>query len=207
MMMFFRLHPTRPVTLAIATTFIIANLLCEEVVGFAPAACKSTIERAVATPLHYARPANDESDNNYLLDEFKTASGELINPYKVLRVSRNAENPEIKKAYRDLSRRYHPDMLIYRKDKEIWPGRCNNLDQVRDEWERIKLAYEILSDRKWRKRYDRHETLADPGKALQRTAMNAAWSGIEGVGKGIFGAGAFAFQQLTKPKEKEEQKE
>lgn len=33
----------------------------------------------------------------------------IINPYNVLGVSPNADNDEIKKAYRELSRKYHPD--------------------------------------------------------------------------------------------------
>lgn len=33
----------------------------------------------------------------------------LTNPYKILEVSPNASNEEIKKAYRELSRKYHPD--------------------------------------------------------------------------------------------------
>lgn len=33
----------------------------------------------------------------------------IADPYKVLEVSPNASNDEIKKAYRDLSRKYHPD--------------------------------------------------------------------------------------------------
>jgi molecular chaperone DnaJ len=36
----------------------------------------------------------------------------ITNPYKVLEVSPNASNDEIKKAYRELSRKYHPDSYI-----------------------------------------------------------------------------------------------
>ncbi len=36
----------------------------------------------------------------------------ITDPYKVLGVSTNASNDEIKKAYRDLSRKYHPDSYV-----------------------------------------------------------------------------------------------
>ena len=33
-------------------------------------------------------------------------------PYKILGVTRNADTEEIKRAYRDLSRKYHPDSYV-----------------------------------------------------------------------------------------------
>ena len=69
----------------------------------------------------------------------------------------------------------------------------NNLDDVRDQWERIKLAYEILSDKRTRKRYDRHEFISDPGAAAQRAAWNAVGNGVKGVGAGVFSLGKGLF--------------
>jgi DnaJ-class molecular chaperone len=136
----------------------------------------------------YAR--TDAEEENFLLQEFKIAGGERIHPYKILKIDRSASRQEVKQAYRDLSRRYHPDGVRHR---DILPGSCNNLDDVRDHWERIKLSYEILSDDKMRKRFDRHEALADPAKAMQRAALGAVGSGI----KGVFNMGAFAVMKLV----------
>jgi DnaJ-class molecular chaperone len=80
----------------------------------------------------------------------------------------------------------------------------NNLDEVRDEWERIKLAYEILKDKKTRKRYDRHEMIVDPKAAIGRAASDAAWNGIKGLGKGMFDIGAFAVNQIVKSTNEQE---
>ncbi|KAF8312504.1 DnaJ-domain-containing protein [Clavulina sp. PMI_390] len=60
--------------------------------------------------------------------------------YKVLGVGRSASDPEIKKAYKTLSKKYHPDKKNGDKDKFV----------------EVARAYEVLSDSKKRAIYDRH---------------------------------------------------
>ena len=64
-------------------------------------------------------------------------------PYSVLGVSRDASEEEIKKAYKILSRKYHPDANM--KD---------GIDTTK-KMQRILEAYRILSDPKKRASYDR----------------------------------------------------
>jgi molecular chaperone DnaJ len=72
--------------------------------------------------------------------------------YEVLSVSRNADADEIKKAYRALARKYHPDVN-------------NGTPEAEERFKEINAAYEILSDPDKRAIYDRygHEGLEARG--------------------------------------------
>ncbi|MEU6041705.1 molecular chaperone DnaJ [Actinomadura sp. NPDC047616] len=61
--------------------------------------------------------------------------------YKVLGVSKTASQDEIKKAYRKLARKYHPDANKGDADAE-------------DRFKEVSEAYDVLSDEKRRKEYD-----------------------------------------------------
>lgn len=63
------------------------------------------------------------------------------NLYKVLEVERKATQAEIKRKYRELSKKYHPDKNRGDKDSA-------------DKYREINEAYEILSDPKKRRKYD-----------------------------------------------------
>ena len=62
--------------------------------------------------------------------------------YKILNLSRDATNSEIKKAYRKLALKYHPD-----KNKE-------NKEYYENKFKDISEAYQILGDPSKRKTYD-----------------------------------------------------
>ena len=60
--------------------------------------------------------------------------------YSVLGVPKNANDTDIKKAYRKLAKRYHPD---------------KNKDSSEEKMAQINKAYEILSDKKLKEEYDK----------------------------------------------------
>lgn len=61
-----------------------------------------------------------------------------MNPYEVLGVSRNASLDEIKKAYRELSRKYHPDSYV-----------GNPLSSLAEEkFEQVQEAYDAIMKEK-----------------------------------------------------------
>lgn len=86
--------------------------------------------------------------------------------YEVLGVAKNASDEEIKKAYRRLAMKHHPD---------------RNPDQAGEEkFKEVKEAYEMLSDAKKREAYDRY------GHAGVDPNMGGA-GGAGGFGQGGFG--------------------
>lgn len=66
-----------------------------------------------------ASGSRSSDSGNFLLDEFSIYNGEVLDPYKVLKVHRSAERQEIRQKYINLSRRYHPDVVMH---KDILPG-------------------------------------------------------------------------------------
>lgn len=68
------------------------------------------------------------------------------NYYKILGVARNAKSKEIKKAYRELALRWHPDKV---SDDEK--------EEAEKKFHDIGEAYEVLSDEELRGKYDRGE--------------------------------------------------
>lgn len=59
-------------------------------------------------------------DVSRFLSDYRTADGTLVDPYKILQVSRSATTAEIKQSYRRLCRKLHPDMVA---QMEVLPGR------------------------------------------------------------------------------------
>ena len=62
----------------------------------------------------------------------------MQDPYEVLGVSRDASTDEIKKAYRTLSRKYHPDANINNPNKA----------QAEEKFKQIQQAYKQIMDEK-----------------------------------------------------------
>src|SRR6267378_5704043 len=92
--------------------------------------------------------------------------------YKILGVKRDAKPEEIKKAYRRLARKYHPDVNPGDKSAE-------------DRFKLTTEAHDILSDPKKRKVYDRF------GEYSENLADAAARGASPGTGRTA--PGGFAF--------------
>src|SRR2546423_7651357 len=93
--------------------------------------------------------------------------------YTVLGVNRDASDEDIKKAYRKLAMKHHPDRNPDDKTSE-------------EKFKEAKAAYEILSDAKKRAAYDQF------GHAGVDAAAGFGGAGARGFGGGPEGFGGFA---------------
>lgn len=100
--------------------------------------------------------------------------------YDVLGVSRSASASEIKKAYRKLAKKYHPDTNAGNKEAE-------------QKFKEVTEAYNVLSDEEKKKMYDQFGHAAFDG-----SAPNGAYQGNAGnYGSGFGGSYSGAYQDAN----------
>src|SRR5271169_761941 len=94
--------------------------------------------------------------------------------YETLGVARDAKADDIRKSYRKLARKYHPDLN---------PG-----DKAAEErFKKVQEAYDVLSDAKKRQVYDQHGFYSD------NIPPNGPGGAGAGAGAGAYGPGFGGF--------------
>lgn len=94
--------------------------------------------------------------------------------YETLGVSKTASDSEIKKAYRKMAMKYHPDKFSNASDKEK--------SDAEHQFKEVNDAYQVLSDSQKRSKYDQFG--------------HAAFDGTGGAGSGFGGFGGGGFDDL-----------
>ncbi len=99
--------------------------------------------------------------------------------YQTLDVSENANQDEIKKSYRRLARKYHPDL--------------NKTKEAEEKFKEINAAYEILSDEEKRRQYDQFGDNMFGGQNFSDFARSrSASEDLDDILSSIFGRGGFS---------------
>ncbi|KUP06036.1 molecular chaperone DnaJ [Bacillus coahuilensis m2-6] len=107
--------------------------------------------------------------------------------YEVLGVENNASQDEIKKAYRKLSKKYHPDI--------------NQEADAADKFKEVKEAYETLSDSQKRSHYDQFGH-TDPNQGFGGGGFGGSgFGGFEDIFSTFFGGGAARRRDPNAPRQ------
>lgn len=97
----------------------------------------------------------------------------MADPYKVLGVSRDASTDEIKKAYRTLSRKYHPDANINNPNKA----------QAEEMFKQVQQAYKQIMDEK-EGRASSYQSSGSSGQDYGGYGGYGGFGGFGGYGQG-----------------------
>jgi len=98
--------------------------------------------------------------------------------YETLCVSENASADEIKKSYRKLARKYHPDV--------------NKTPEAQEKFKEINAAYEVLSDPTKKAKYDQFGDQMFGGQSFQDFAHSQGGEvDLEEILRAMFGGGSF----------------
>lgn len=97
--------------------------------------------------------------------------------YDILGVDKGASQDEIKKAYRKLSKKYHPDI--------------NDADDAEEKFKEVSEAYEVLSDEQKRQNYDQFGSADGPsfggGTGGAGGSYSGGFGGFEDIFSDLFG--------------------
>lgn len=98
--------------------------------------------------------------------------------YKILGVAKDATDEDIKKTYRKLARKFHPDSVSDPKEK----------DAAEAKFKEISEAYAVLSDKNDRAEYDQIRAMGSGGPRFSAGGpgggFNDAFGGAGGFGRG-----------------------
>jgi len=99
--------------------------------------------------------------------------------YEVLGITKNATDDEIKKAYRKLARKYHPD--LNRDDPKTAEAKMKEINE----------AYDVLKDKEKRAQYDQfgHAAFSGGGYGQGGTYTNVNMEDFENIFSGMGGGG------------------
>ena len=102
--------------------------------------------------------------------------------YEVLGISKNASDAEIKKAYRSMAKKYHPDMN---------PGDA----EAEAKFKEVNEAYAVLSDADKKSQYDRfgHSAFEQGGQGAYGGGFGADFGDLGDIFGSIFGGGFGGF--------------
>jgi curved DNA-binding protein len=92
--------------------------------------------------------------------------------YQTLGVPRTASAEDIRKAYRELARKYHPD--LHPDD-----------NAAKEKFKQVQTAFDVLNDPSKREMYDRY------GSSFEGVGAGGPGGGWAGGGRGPFGGGGF----------------
>lgn len=101
---------------------------------------------------------------------------EFVDYYKILGLKKTASTEEIKKAYRKLARKYHPDLNPNNKE-------------ANKQFQQINEANEVLSDPENRKKYDKYGKDWKHGEEYEKAQQSQRQSGGQRGREQSFGGG------------------